>query len=71
MRWPDARWVYATKVALGATAVVGVVTLLLVVGVNSLLERNLTRDIDSRLHATLAAAAVSYTHLTLPTILRV
>ncbi|HEY4928006.1 MAG TPA: HAMP domain-containing sensor histidine kinase [Acidimicrobiales bacterium] len=57
MRRPDARWTHAAKVALAATAVVGVVTLLLAIGVNSLIERNLTRDIDSRLAATLVAMA--------------
>ncbi len=59
MRRPDARWTHAAKVALAATAVVGVVTLLLAIGVNSLIERNLTRDIDNRLSATLVATAAA------------
>ena len=59
MRRPNARWKYAAKVALAATAVVGVVALLLVVAVNSFIERNLTREIDTRLHVTLVAVATS------------
>ncbi|HEY5108585.1 MAG TPA: hypothetical protein VII96_03145, partial [Acidimicrobiales bacterium] len=57
MRRPDARWGHAAKVALAATAVVAAVTLLLVIGVNSLIERNLTRDMDNRLNATVVATA--------------
>ena len=59
MRRPDARWVHAAKVALAATAVVGAVALLLVLAVNTLIERNLTRDIDSRLATVLSAAAAA------------
>jgi signal transduction histidine kinase len=55
MRRPDARWTHAAKVALAATVVVAAVTLVLVIGVNSLIERNLTRDIDNRLNATVIA----------------
>ena len=57
MRRPDTRWTHAAKVALAATVVVAAVTLLFVVGFNSLIERNLTRDIDHRLHATVVAIA--------------
>ena len=38
MSRPDARWTYAAKVALVATAVVAGVAVLLVIGVNSLLS---------------------------------
>ena len=57
MRRPDARWAHAARVALAATAIVAVVTVLLAIGVNSHIEHNLTRDLDSRLTATLDAAA--------------
>ncbi|HEX7444612.1 MAG TPA: hypothetical protein VF320_12030, partial [Acidimicrobiales bacterium] len=57
MRRPDTRWAHAARVALAATAIVGVVAVLLAVGVNSHIEHNLTRDLDSRLTATLDAAA--------------
>ena len=57
MRRPDARWTHAAKVALAATAVVAAVTLLLVIGVNSLIEHKLNRDIDHRLIATVVATA--------------
>ena len=57
MRRPDAHWAHAARVALAATAIVAVVTVLLAIGVNSHIEHNLTRDLDSRLTATLDAAA--------------
>jgi len=57
MRRPDARWAHAARVALAATAIVAVATVLLAVGVNSHIEHNLTRDLDSRLTAALDAAA--------------
>jgi signal transduction histidine kinase len=59
MRRPDERWVHAAKVALAATAVVGAVALLLVLGVNTLIERNLARDIDNRLATVLSADAAA------------
>jgi signal transduction histidine kinase len=57
MRRLDVRWTHAARVALSATVVVAAVTLLLVIGINSLIERNLTRDIDTRLAATVVATA--------------
>jgi signal transduction histidine kinase len=59
MRRPDDRWVHAAKVALAATAVVGAVALLLVLAVNTLIERNLARDIDNRLATVLSADAAA------------
>ena len=51
----DLRWAHAARVALAATAVVGVVALLVVLAVNGLLLQKLDRDADGRLAATLAA----------------
>jgi signal transduction histidine kinase len=56
---PDARWVHAAKVALAATAIIAVVTLLLAVLVNSIILHRLNLDIDSRLDATLVATATA------------
>jgi signal transduction histidine kinase len=57
MRRPDARWTHAARVALAATVVVALVAALLMIGVNILILRNLTQDIDNRLNATLVATA--------------
>ncbi len=59
LRHPDARWAHAARVALAATAVVGVVTLLLAVAVNSFIVHRLNRDIDGRLATTLAVTAAA------------
>ncbi len=57
LRPPDARWGHAARVALAATAVVGVVALLLAVVVNTVLLHRLDREVEARLGTTLAAAA--------------
>ena len=59
MRRPDARWGHAARVALAATAVVGIVALLLVLTVNGLIVRRLDHDVDSRLAATLATTSAT------------
>jgi len=59
VRHPDTRWAHAARVALAATAVVGVVTLLLAVAVNGFIVHRETRDVDARLATTLAAAAAA------------
>ena len=59
MKWPDARRAHAGRVALSATAVVGICTLLLVLGLNATLDRNLTNDIDNRLNTAITAAAAA------------
>ena len=59
MRHPDTRWAHAARVALAATAVVGVVTLLLAVAVNAFIVHRVNRDVDGRLAATLVAAAAA------------
>jgi signal transduction histidine kinase len=57
LRQPDARWAHAARVALAATAVVGVVTLVFAVAVNAFIVHRVTRDVDARLALTLAVAA--------------
>jgi len=58
-RLPDDRWAHAARVALAATAVVGIVTLLLAVAVNAFVVHRVTRDVDGRLATILAATAAA------------
>ncbi|HVC66215.1 MAG TPA: HAMP domain-containing sensor histidine kinase [Acidimicrobiales bacterium] len=58
-RLPDQRWAHAARVALAATVVVGAVTLLLAVLVNSSILARLNHDIDRRLMAVLVATAAA------------
>jgi len=67
MRRPDARWIHAARVALSATVVVTLVAATLTIGVNVLIVRNLTRGIDGRLDATLAATAARPENAEVPT----
>ncbi|MEI7858960.1 MAG: HAMP domain-containing sensor histidine kinase [Acidimicrobiales bacterium] len=55
MKVPNARWIHAAKVALAATAIVGAITVLLAVVVNTSILHRLDGDIDNRLAATLTA----------------
>jgi signal transduction histidine kinase len=55
LRLPDARWAHAARVALAATAVVGAVTVLFAVVVNTVILHRLDQDIDHRIATTLTA----------------
>ena len=55
----DAQWAHAAKVALGATAVVGVIAVLLALAANLLIVRHLDQNVDGRLDRQLASATHS------------
>ena len=57
LRQGNAQWAHAAKVALGATAVVGVVAVVLALAANMVIVRHLDQSIDSRLSARLASAS--------------
>ena len=55
----DTQWAHAAKVALGATAVVGVIAVLLALAANLLIVRHLDQNVDSRLDRQLASTSRS------------
>ncbi|HEY5097316.1 MAG TPA: HAMP domain-containing sensor histidine kinase [Acidimicrobiales bacterium] len=55
----DTQWAHAAKVALGATAVVGVIAVLLALAANLLIVRHLDQNVDGRLDRQLASASRS------------
>jgi signal transduction histidine kinase len=57
IRWRDPQWVHAAKVALGATAIVGVVAVLLALAANLVIVDHLNQGVDNRLAAALANPA--------------
>ena len=56
MRRPGRQWAHAARVALGATAVVGVAAVVIALVVNLVIVHRLERDVDARLTARLAQA---------------
>jgi signal transduction histidine kinase len=55
----DTQWAHAAKVALGATAVVGVIAVLLALAANLLIVRHLDQNVDGRLDRQLATTSRS------------
>ena len=57
VRKRNAQWVHAAKVALGATAIVGAVAVLMALGANLAIVRHLDQGVDTRLGSQLTATS--------------